>query len=566
VAQTPLFREAVKMDADSLGVTQSFWLFLAGLNTSDTFFFEVSRSATFGLLGSSGTIDWYTDGQVRANGAFQATSDLWFRTFTLSKNGSMYTTRQHWVERPYSQWGTPPHPYDIQPGVIVPDKLVLRSGYDKNAMHAVFNLVLGFYNHGEIEPGALASLIDDGSVLLTETAYPYWQYAYQDEDESMAMVRRYWGGTNGPRGDRTTVSHFGDYRKASVAWIDWNDIHGWQIAQQRRIYFVKDRFLLVRDRYQFPSAMKAAVGPVWHLADVHPTHGTNWYDVYNRQPTGNVFEVRNPERYALLYFVDRSNYTVAEFKEPNYLPGASCPVQPVQACEVLVSSYTKPGDCRNSPPFVAYQRRILDSTTNQSVWFDTLLWPHDYALRPDGPTPASSKVTKKFDDGTAVGLEVRVPMSGSPDEVWTVVDNPNRVTISISDLLTDARYLVCRRTAGAPASNYLLAKEATRVRVGTTSDPERIDYTWAVANTVEIGGNYPDCPPVADCVPSTCIGGSQCGPGAGSCSIGFDSGLQICQGPDGPIECPVGQTVRVNNCPCTCAGQFCGGHTSLVCQ
>jgi hypothetical protein len=571
VSQTPLYRDVVKMDDASLGTTQGFYPFLAGLNTADTFFFEVSRAAAFGLSGSAGTNDWYPDGQLRVNGAFSTTADLWFRSFTLGKNGSTFTTRQHWVQRPYSQWGSPPKYIDIQPGVFVPDKLTLRSGYDKNAMHAVFNLVIGYYGHGELEPAALASLVDDGSVIMTETAFPYWQYAYQDEDESMAMVRRYWGGTNGPRGDRTSVSHFGDYRKASVAWVDWNDIHGWQIAQQRRIYFVKDRFMLVRDRYRFPNAMRAAVGPVWHLADVHPTHGTNWYDVYNRQPVGNVFEVRNPERYALLYFVDRANYSVAEFREPNYLPGPSCPVQPVQACEVLSSSYTKPADCRNSPPYIAYQRRVLDSTTNQNVWFDTLLWPHGYALRPDGPTPAASKVTKKFDDGSAVALEVRVPVGGSPDEVWTVVDNPNRITLTASsgDLLTDARYLVSRRTAGDPASNYLLAKEATRVRVGTTSDPERIDYTWTVANTVELGGNYPPCPPVTSCPNQYCLGGqglTPCDHANGECTTGSDTGLQICQGTDEALECPVGQTIHTLSCPCECQGQSCGSWTTYNCQ
>ena len=59
-------------------------------------------------------------------------------------------------------------------------------------------------------------------------------------------------------------------KRVGVARLSFDDPHGWHVAQERRVFFVKNRFLWIRDRFHFPEAMRLSVGPVWHVADVAP--------------------------------------------------------------------------------------------------------------------------------------------------------------------------------------------------------------------------------------------------------------------------------------------------------
>ena len=495
VAQVPLYVDTIDMTEGSREV--SLFPFLPIADLSQVYFLEVSRPVSgFSLKGTRGG-DPYAGGAIRVGGSLSTASDLWFKTYSLTGDGSMVSIRRLATLRSEGKLTSLPNcsstrnPADVPkkyldldgstPPVMVPDKLILRSGYDEDALHAEFNLVAGPYHHGGLSPGSLASVTDHGSVLMTETAFPYWQYSGEDEDKSEAIVRRYWGGAYGAPGRTLTVSKFVDARRASVAWLDWTDIHGWNVAQQRRVLFVKDRFFLVRDRFAFASAMRASYGQLWHAGDVRPEHGTNWFEVYDRQPVGNTWEFRNAERYALLYFVNRG-YDMADFHESSFDPGPSCPQKPTEACESLTASYLKPADCRHAPPFVIYQRRNAEATAGEVRWFDTLIVPHDASQI----GASAANVTVVYDDGTAVALEVKVP-SGSAIETWTIVDNPDRKQIALPNLATDARFLVARREPGVP--NYLLASEATNVRVGPSGEQARIEYAWGpVPNSVEYNG------------------------------------------------------------------------------
>jgi hypothetical protein len=232
-----------------------------------------------------------------------------------------------------------------------------------------------------------------------------------------------------------------------VAWLEWNDPHGWMIRQQRRVYFVKNRFLLVRDRFLFTQDLQAAVGTVWHGEDVRPEHGANWYDLYWREPRGLNWKFKNPERYALLYFVPRVGREIAAWKESAYAP-----------------KYT-------SPPWVLYQKGCGEAKATQAVWFDTLLLPHGNELT---PPKAAAQVSVLYDDGANVALQVR-----SGDETWIVVDNPGAKTITARGLATDAAYLIACAKPKTP--DYLVVTNATKVKVGATNQ------NWPTPTTTEIG-------------------------------------------------------------------------------
>ena len=145
------------------------------------------------LLGLTGL---HIDGGV-------AGADLWFVTYTLSEGGSVLTTRVQGRSRLRSEWGSPVRPFEFG-AERVPDKLVLRSGFDPPDLHAVVNLLAG-YVHGQAEFGAIVSLLDRGSVLMGGTPFPYWFHQARPQDESVPLVRRFWGGN--PRRARKPHHH-----------------------------------------------------------------------------------------------------------------------------------------------------------------------------------------------------------------------------------------------------------------------------------------------------------------------------------------------------------------------
>jgi hypothetical protein len=304
-------------------------------------------------------------------------------------------------------------------------------------------------------------------VILADGPFPYSHHLRLAEDEAIPLLRRYWGGSYGAPGEHATITRFADSRNATVAWLEWDDPRGWQVRQERRLYFVKNRFLLVRDRFSFPERMGVAVGPVWHVGDLHPRHGVDWYDVYYREPLSNVWKYRNPERYALLYFVPRPGQRSGAFEEASYLPSEGCPRN--------TRSDTVDARCRSGPPFVVYQRWTGETSPGESRWFDTLLIPHGPEL---SPADAAARVRVLLADAERVALEVKVG-----DETWTILDQPREGVVDVPGLAADARYAILRSAPDRPP--YLLAHAATRIEVGDLS------YRWPVRTSVELGGYTP---------------------------------------------------------------------------
>jgi hypothetical protein len=372
------------------------------------------------------------------------TGALWMTTATLPPTGSVITRRREAVLLPPEQRAAIGNWYRFTE-TMVPEKLILRSGYEMDDLFAQFDL-LNAYGHGHVEIGALSMLTDHGAVLLHENDY---RDGAQDQDENMPVLTRYAGGELGVPGTTCAIDHFRDYRRVTVAGVSWVDPHGWQVRQQRRVFFVKNRFLLVRDGATFPSAMTAGIGPVWHAADVHPARATNWFDLYYREPRGLAWTYANPERYALLYLLPRAGYTVQAWKEAAYAP-----------------KFT-------SPPYVLTQYWVGNAAAGKTLWFDSLLLPHGKEL---APADAADQVSVLYDDGVGIAVQVRCG-----EETWTVVDNPAGTPITGQGIDTDARYLVARTQPNT--ASYLLASQATRVTLGT------LKQCWPAAVMVEEGGN-----------------------------------------------------------------------------
>ncbi|MHB9025251.1 MAG: hypothetical protein ACYC7E_13955 [Armatimonadota bacterium] len=453
VGQTPLFQATVDLSGSDVVQLRSFAPYLT-VDVGEKYYMEFSRPTnTFYLMGSSGSTDYYPNGKLRYNNAEQNTDDLWFKTYTFRRTGSTYTARKQATLRRISQMGSPPQFFDFGTG-SVPDKLILRSGQDKDDLFAMVNLVVAPYGHGHNETGTVGLLTDNSALLLFDGGYTS-NYPRQTQDHSSAYARRYWGGTFGSLETTATVDRLDDYRNASVAWVSWDDLAGWNFTQQRRFILVKDRFLIVRDKTAFGGTMKATCGNLWHAFDVASSYdSTNkqWFDLYWREPVGlNSWTFKNPEYYTLLYMPSRTGYTRQEWKE----------------------TYTDGNP--NIGPYIITQRWVGDATSSTTKWHDTVLYPHGSAL---SPSDAAAKISVLYDDGTAIAYRI---LWG--DETWTVVDNPTGALINDADVVTDATYLVTRSQSSV--ADYVLAKDATTVEVTTGS----LNYSWTTATTVEIGGN-----------------------------------------------------------------------------
>jgi hypothetical protein len=361
---------------------------------------------------------------------------------------SQLTTRAEARLRPKESWGGPQwRVYDLGFG-RVPDKLVLRGGSGPDDLLAVFNLLAG-YRHGQTELGALTMLMDGGSLLSAPTPIPYWQHTPLSHDESAPVLRRHRGGRYKGPGTRTELTHFKEAGRATIASLEWDDPEGWGVRVERRITFVKNRFLWIRDRFSFPDPIAAAVGTVWHAAELSSDHGESWYETFQREPVSNIIKFRNPERYLMVYFVPRAGYESAAFAEPSYLAPADCP--PPASVDVIEAR------CRSTAPYVLYQRWTGEARSGDSLWFDTLLVPY-------GPERTASQVASDvrvlLADGERAALEVRV---GS--ELWTLAESPRRAPIVAPGLVTDARSMVLMQSPGQPG--YLLARDARWVNAGS---------------------------------------------------------------------------------------------------
>ena len=350
----------------------------------------------------------------------------------------------------------------------------------------MLNLLTG-YMHSQPELGALTSLVDGGSVILSGAPFPYAYHLNQLEDENVPLLRRYWGGTPSRPGREARVTHFTDARQVTLARVEFEDPEGWGVSQERSILFVKNRFLLVRDRLSFPDPMAVSAGPVWHAGDLAPQHGANWWDISYREPLSNIWKLRNPERHALIWFTPRPNHIPQAFLEESYLPGPEC--RPGDDADQVT------GPCRAGPPFVVADRWRGEVEAAQTLWFDTLIVPHGSETSP-GDVAAGIRVILAKGDSLVLELSLA-------DETWTVMDNPAAQPLTAAGFESDARAAILRSVAGKPP--YVFAEDATHVLADDTV------HRWPVRTSVELGAG--------DGAPARLLGGpgrgAQAGQGSG---------------------------------------------------
>ena len=250
----------------------------------------------------------------------------------------------------------------------VPDKLVLRSGADDDDMYAMFNLVQGF-GHGQEELGGVVTWIDRGSVLLADGPYPYWiHHPNERHHESVPYVRRRSGFSLKPAPISVRVPHWVDTQNLTVSVLQFRDVSGWDIDVERTIFFVKNRFLWVRDEYISNSVGSAAIGPIWQVETLGPDRGHSWFQFSTERLLGNVWYFRNPRRFGLLHFAPKDESQTGVFLDRSKLVPDTCET------ERLTPQIR--AECRGGPTYTVYQRWSGEFMPGERHAFGSLLVSH----------------------------------------------------------------------------------------------------------------------------------------------------------------------------------------------
>jgi len=226
----------------------------------------------------------------------------------------------------------------------VPDKLVLSSGTDPSRLWALVELIdLG--GHCGHLPGHIAALMQHDTGLLINSAY---------NEESCDLNNIMWvedleGLATDPRPMRTEVPRFVEDRAVTHAHIRAKHYQQMPITYDRDIVFVKDAFMLVKDRVTFHAMMKVRVGPCWQTRDLGPQCGDQWFNTYFEWIyfTGlglgkGVHAYRNPAWDLLVRFAPRDETRISVMSRYDDNPWRPCPTTLRQSWAGIV----EPGDVK----------------------------------------------------------------------------------------------------------------------------------------------------------------------------------------------------------------------------
>jgi len=224
--------------------------------------------------------------------------------------GSRVTFRPRVVKLPDDEKGAKP---GLNWGKLVeekvPDKLILSSGNGAEGLWALVELLEKGGHCGQL-PGHVAVLMRHDAALLAGQGY----YEKSQDFNNVVWVEDLEGIAADPRPVRTEAPRLVEDPQVTHARIRVLRYGGLPITAVRDIVFVKNAFLVVKDRLTFHAAMKVRVGPCWQTRNLGPDCGGNWFNTYYDQlyHTGlglgrGVHAVRNPAWDLLVVFSPRSD-------------------------------------------------------------------------------------------------------------------------------------------------------------------------------------------------------------------------------------------------------------------
>jgi hypothetical protein len=309
----------------------------------------------------------------------------------------------------------------------VPDKLIFKSDERDEALWAMIDACDDADHNAPGQPTNVVALMENEAVLGCDQGYmdktlDLHNVVYLEDIEGTQSVLK---------PTRTTVPEFTDWKLATTARVCVANYQGFPVDEERRFFFVRNAFLLMKDTVTFRDSMLCRLGPCWQTQQIHPIYGANWADtavpslfLTGLGTGGGLHRWKNPARDLLVYH----------------------PAQPGRMLEMLNRYQDQPW--RVLPLRLRYTWKGL-AKQGERLHFTTLLLPHAPVTN---PAELAAGITTLADSLTLTALRITAIKDR---EDWVVL-NDTGDAVTVGELETDARQMHLTVITGRTPSRHLL--------------------------------------------------------------------------------------------------------------
>ncbi len=329
----------------------------------------------------------------------------------------------------------------------VPFKLCMRSGWTPGDMYMLVDL---FPRHEPMNPSGILGLTRYNSAMacaVDSKGVTDWLNMMKVDDLSGRAPRV--KNTNPGMADayymEVTVSEFTDHPAASYARVEVKDYNGFPMTLRRDFFFIKNRFVLLRDTAVFRQGFAARLGPTWYTQNIGPQIGPSWANTYFGTPISHGEKLHNPPMDLLVYHAPRPDRRLQILDETADVRRLAMP---------LTLRYVWEGEVKPGEPYCFAQ-----------LLYPTI--PKRAPVRSNNPGAAS--LDQVLGRSPAIGVTVLrdTPLqtawricSEEDREEWVVL-NDDKTPIEAEGLKTDARRIYLELCKGKPVR--VLINQGTRL-------------------------------------------------------------------------------------------------------
>lgn len=369
--------------------------------------------------------------------------------------GSLVTTRKamRWAGA-----GDPPNYPNFLLANSIPDKLILRSGWNQSDMFALVELAPQM-GHGHYDTASINALAAGGSALLGPPAYLHKE---QEFHNCFQVYNATGNGTWTRAGKPEVATSVPVLKTGSLGTYAQVHVDGYNYSPSnldRRIWFVNNSFVWVRDTLTATATLNATVGPSYNTVAAYGASGTNWMNTcLVTLPCAPVYNSQY-----LLQWKNQPHDLLVKFLPDN--------VSQMQVDDVTwnnLNIYAQQ-PLLNTMKLRLWYRRNVQLAAGASVTSSSLLIPH--APEADSTARAAAYNAVLDAGGSSV---IRVDQAGGSSLYVGINDAGNSITAG--PISTNARWFVVEVLNNAPTRYWVI--EGTQLSVNGTpawSSAQRAD-------------------------------------------------------------------------------------------
>jgi len=330
----------------------------------------------------------------------------------------------------------------------IPDKLILRTGWEPASSYAMVELCPPM-GHGQGDAGAINSYIAQGSVLLSDTPYIVRDHEFHN---SFIVKREPWPEER----VRWRAEEFADMKVAledfhhsgglACARVQITNYMKQPVTVDRRIFFLGDDGIWVRDTVEATEPYRARIGPAWQTVALYGERGEDWVNTCHVTiPVAFIWELKY-----MMQWTNRPWDLLVKFAGP---PDAEMVIDDVTHDD---SRYIVDNPLMNNFKWRIWNQQVADLAPGEPRSFDSLLVPHS-------PTPDASELAQFTGMVMQSGQSAvaRVPSAGG--ELLAGINDVG-ASIEAGPVSTDARWFAVRIDETGVTDWWVV--EATKLTVG----------------------------------------------------------------------------------------------------